>query len=124
MALVTSYTNGARAIVRLTSNATLHIPFTPAVGNTAAVNSDIANPNTEPVTGANIAQLWFATAGTITISRDGQTLFNLKGTDHWNFREGGFTMTELADKDVTISFSDAASTLIIEFAKLRPETYE
>ena len=100
-----------RTQVRTNGNTTIVV-----AGNTTTSNVAVGLEN---VLGATVSQVWFATDAVITISRGANTLLTLPpGTDHWDFREGGFSLTEYASANLVITTAAAANcSLIVELTK-------
>ena len=100
-----------RAQVRTNGNTTIVVAGNNSVSNVAV--------GAENVLGATVSQVWFATDAVVTISRGANTLLVLPpGTDHWDFREGGFSLTEYAAATLVVTTPAAANcSLIIELTK-------
>ena len=105
------YKGVPRAQVRTNGNTTIVV-----AGNSSVSNVAIGNEN---VLGASVSQIWFAVDGVVTIARGANTIVTLSNsTDHWDFREGGFSLSEYASANLVVTTAAAANcTLIIELTK-------
>lgn len=116
MAIVQNKLKGGTVVIRLTANATLN------VAANSTVNSDIGNPGNDQIRGASISQLFWSTNGNIKISRGGTLILTLTGSDHWNLRAAGISLSENVVDPLNVQFSDTNSSLIVELTKIYDTT--
>jgi hypothetical protein len=102
----------ARTVIREAANATYVV-----VGNNTVSNVGATGQN---VVSAAITRIYWSTPDTITISRGANAVLCLRGTDHWDLKEAGISLTQDSLANVVINFGTTVASnvsLIIEISK-------
>jgi hypothetical protein len=65
------------------------------------------------VTGAKIVEIFWNTAGTVAIDRDGTAVHAFSGTGHWNLSAAGTCLSGSNAADIGVTFSGDSYAVII-----------